>query len=582
VLDANTSIGGTWSEERIYEGLVTNNQVGSLEFSDFPMGEEFGVKEGDHVPGMVMHRYLTAYAKKFGVLERCRFGCWVRSAEMVWERTKGVEEEWEGSYRWIVRYGVKDANGDGEGEVIVRGKKLVMATGSTSAPNIPILEGSEEFQGEIFHSKDLSLKVQVEAIDKAQNIVVLGGAKSAADAVYLNASKGRHVDWVIRCKLHYPTPLFPRKKRALIIITREASGRGPSWLVHTHISTFKLAFDELSTTRLMTLLVPVFDSKSRIRRLLHGTPLGRALIRGILKLINKQNIAEGHFNSHPETWKLIPKHGIEWYGTSVGAFNHPTDLFELIREGKVHVHLADITSLSSKTVHLSNGTDINTDILICATGWKQGPTIKILPENENTYGTGFELLKDSYTQMEEVDKELLSRFPGLRHSPPSKSSEQETYLLYRALIPPSYIGTRNLAYIGTATSIRNFFVAEIQALWICAFFGGQLDTAWQGVKNTGLARDEAVRRARFSRLRAPMGLGGTGTDMIFETVGYVDRLLMDLRLETRRKGWWRHLVEWYGVGDYKGVVGEWMDMGGLKKSREGFGTERSNGELGHL
>jgi cation diffusion facilitator CzcD-associated flavoprotein CzcO len=34
----------------------------------------------------------------------------------------------------------------------------------------------------------------------AKRIVVLGGSKSAADAVYVNALEGRHVDWVVRGK----------------------------------------------------------------------------------------------------------------------------------------------------------------------------------------------------------------------------------------------------------------------------------------------------------------------------------------------------------------------------------------------
>lgn len=46
-----------------------NNLVGMLEWSDFPMDfETFGVPPGAHVPGLVLHRYLTAYAQHFGVL----------------------------------------------------------------------------------------------------------------------------------------------------------------------------------------------------------------------------------------------------------------------------------------------------------------------------------------------------------------------------------------------------------------------------------------------------------------------------------------------------------------------------------
>jgi cation diffusion facilitator CzcD-associated flavoprotein CzcO len=61
---------------------------------------------------------------------------------------------------------------------------------------MPIIEGSENFGGHIFHTKELHDRKEDMAV--AKNIVVLGGSKSAADAVHLNASRGRHVDWVIR------------------------------------------------------------------------------------------------------------------------------------------------------------------------------------------------------------------------------------------------------------------------------------------------------------------------------------------------------------------------------------------------
>ena len=182
VLDANQTVGGTWAYERLYEGLVTNNMVGMLEWSDFPMDfDTFGVKGGEHVPGPVLHKYLTAYAEHFGIFERIRFGCWVESAEL-------LEDE-----SWIVTYAGK------EGKVRVGAQKLVLATGTTSQAHMPKFEGDEKFGGPLFHSKELS--VREKEMEKAENVVVLGGSKSAADAVYFNAVKGRHVDWIIRGKL---------------------------------------------------------------------------------------------------------------------------------------------------------------------------------------------------------------------------------------------------------------------------------------------------------------------------------------------------------------------------------------------
>ncbi len=56
--------------------------------------------------------------------------------------------------------------------------------------------------------------------------------------------------------------------------------------------------------------------------------------------------------------------------------------------------------------------------------------------------------------------------------------------------------------------------------------------------------------------------------MVFETVPFVDWLMGDLGLERRRKGGWRELFEPYGVEDYRGVVGEWMERTEYTGERE--------------
>ena len=194
ILDAGKTIGGTWSKERLYDDLYTNNLIGMLEFSDFAMDfETYGVPPGSHIPGAVVHRYLTDYAKYFGFFDTIRFNAWVKSAEM--------KENGE----WVVMYKVK--SGDGTKEVKVASKKLVLATGTTSAPNMPSIPGSDEFGVSILHSKELPDRL--EDMNTAKNVVILGGSKSAADAAYMNVIRGRHVDWVIRGMTFPKPPIHP-------------------------------------------------------------------------------------------------------------------------------------------------------------------------------------------------------------------------------------------------------------------------------------------------------------------------------------------------------------------------------------
>jgi cation diffusion facilitator CzcD-associated flavoprotein CzcO len=71
ILDQNATLGGTWAKERLYPGLKTNNLVGPLQYPDFPLvPEEFGIEKGQHIPGQVVHDYLSQYADKFGIADK--------------------------------------------------------------------------------------------------------------------------------------------------------------------------------------------------------------------------------------------------------------------------------------------------------------------------------------------------------------------------------------------------------------------------------------------------------------------------------------------------------------------------------
>jgi cation diffusion facilitator CzcD-associated flavoprotein CzcO len=176
VLDAQSSVGGVWAESRLYPGLKSNNMVGTYEYSDLPMDEKtWGVKPGEHIPGKVVHDYLTRYAEKFGVLPHIRFNAKVESAE---RGEKGG---------WLLNVGQ-------QGSILA--KKLIVATGMTSQEFVPTFQGQESFGVPLFHSKDFSQHVAT--VDTAKSVTILGGTKSAWDAVYVYASKGVQVNWVIR------------------------------------------------------------------------------------------------------------------------------------------------------------------------------------------------------------------------------------------------------------------------------------------------------------------------------------------------------------------------------------------------
>jgi cation diffusion facilitator CzcD-associated flavoprotein CzcO len=191
IYESASSIGGVWAEERLYPGLKTNNLLGTYEFSDYPMcPKTYGLTPGEHIPGEVVHQYLTDFAKHFGIYKYIQFRTKVESAL----NQPGVG--------WLISASTKTKDGEEGKQFQKLTSKLIVATGMTSDPFMPDLAGSASFGAPLFHSKDFPK--HVETLDSAKNVSVYGGTKSGWDMVYAYASKGIKVDWIIRESGHGP------------------------------------------------------------------------------------------------------------------------------------------------------------------------------------------------------------------------------------------------------------------------------------------------------------------------------------------------------------------------------------------
>lgn len=126
IVEAASTVGGVWASHRLYPGLKTNNQLGSYEYSDFPMDSAtFGVKPGQYIPGQVVHDYLQRYSEKFHVFEKIRFNSKVTTIE-----------RHGGSGHWLLTIQTRTPNGMISHSTIIA-HKLVLATGLTSDPFMP-------------------------------------------------------------------------------------------------------------------------------------------------------------------------------------------------------------------------------------------------------------------------------------------------------------------------------------------------------------------------------------------------------------------------------------------------------------
>ncbi|OIW32606.1 FAD/NAD(P)-binding domain-containing protein [Coniochaeta ligniaria NRRL 30616] len=568
ILEASSTPGGVWAKHRLYPGLKSNNMLGTYEYPDFPLDSEtFGVKPGEHIPGTVLHDYLTKYAEKFGIMDK--IGC---------NRKVTTAEHQEGAEGgWILTVQSTAEGASDEKKILAR--KLILATGLTSEAFLPDFKGQDTFGVPLFHTKDF--KQHADTLESAKTVTVFGGTKSSFDAVYAYASKGIKVNWVIR-----------------------ETGHGPIWIAPPYVTPLKKWLEKLVHTRMLTWFSPCIwgeaDGYVATRRFYHGSAVGRAITNAFWSVLGNDVLALNRYDAHPETRKLKPWSEAMFTASSFSILTYPTDIFELVREGTVKVHIADITHLSHRTVHLSDGAALETDAMVCATGWKHLPPLTFLPAGiDRDLGIPHTPSNEPLFTAEMVqraDEEILSRFPRLKQQPvqnknlkPLLESDGVTtkdqinpstpltpYTLYRFMVPPtaSLLAQRDIAFAGVLMNFSVPLMAHAQALWISAYFDGKLSASViprslsdpttvgndeKEGKTVEELRYETVLHARFGKWRYPAGYGTRFPDFVFDALPYVDLLVGDLGLEIYRKGggWVAEATQAYGPGDYRGLVEEW-------------------------
>ena len=264
----NKTVGGVWSEENIYLGLKTNNIRGGLDFSDFPIHDGFGVPVGQHVSGEVMHSYMKAYAENFDILRLIDFESPVAEVS----KLQGLEG-------WNVKLG---------SGTDIQTRKLIVATGVTNAPNRPQLDGSQEYGAPIMHSADIGTRGSAVTEDANVEVVaVLGGGKSAYDAVHLAGKAGKRVEWIIR-----------------------KSGKGPEWIFPARtMGPLQAVREKLSTRRFVSFFSPCLwnDGFGWIRHFLHATSIGKAISKKFWASLHQATLADCGMLKDERTKVLEPE-----------------------------------------------------------------------------------------------------------------------------------------------------------------------------------------------------------------------------------------------------------------------------------
>ena len=337
-----------------------------------------------------------------------------------------------------------------------------------------------------------------------------------------------------------------------------------------------------------------------IRAFLHGTVVGRAISRTFWKILGGDVISVCNFDSHPETAKLKPRTDAFFAGCSFSILNYDADFFDLVRSGKIRVHVADVSHLSPRRVHLADDkkTVLESDALLLVTGWRHAPPLKFLPEGiEKELGmphlpAGEASATDLGSQrplFDRADDEILSRFPRLtdpgsfnaKYVPLSDqkgisvegeneitpTSATTPFLLYHFITPPQekFLRNKDIAFSGFNMNFSNAMTAHLEGLWISAFFDGKLarDPSAAVAGDSGAVTLEelqydTVLHNRMGKWRYPYDYGAKHPDFVFDAVPFMDLLLADLGLKVhRKKTLLKEITEPYGPEDYRDVNDEW-------------------------
>lgn len=504
----------------MYDDFWTQTPLGILEFSDEPM---HNVPKSDQYHDFFAARHVTKYLENY-----------VRS-HVYAGNTLLDRVQLETTVESLTKHGdIWNVKVQGLDTAYVT-SKVIDATGLTSVPNIPNIPGSLRFEGQKLHHRSFGQSA-VLTDSAVQDVVVLGGAKSAADVAYAAAKAGKKVTWIIRKSGSGPAAFVAAK------------GQGP-------YSNSNESFFNRFTSHF---LASVFWPENWLTSFLYQTRIGRSLVARMWKGINKKSHqladydrpdgqANGFHNLKPDT-------ELFWTNESPGT-NQRDDFFDVIAT-KVQVHRQDIALLAEHSVILANDTRILADAIVFATGWQSTQTYLdpstsvFLGLPVDTSEIDLDVAKRWTILEEKADEEVLARFPLLQNAPPHRQPPQtlNPFRLYSSVLP---LTDHTILFPGRMMLGNHFRNAEVQALYSVAILDGKLQIPSKEVMEQSTAKMVAWCRRRY------LTKGRMGNWMYFDMVPYTDMLLEQMGLRSHRKSGWRDWFEPCYAKDLRGLTDEY-------------------------
>ncbi|KAJ7067183.1 FAD/NAD-P-binding domain-containing protein [Mycena amicta] len=466
---------------------------------------------GGRLTGDDLHRYTQTFTEKF-LQGKIQYETYVLS----------VLREAEGG--WIIS--VRDLKTGIE--QTLRFDKVVLCTGGSNKPYVPSSLTPPEHvktKATVIHSASFGAKYNdiLEQTKDGQPVVVIGGGKSAQEYYFSSfvvsslinvnsicaflASQGRNVTIV-----YEKTDTFTASAKPL-----------PSWV---------------RLGRMLSVLSPYPNHRSRLERFLHTTWLGSKIVHGIWNTIIGDSYRAMHIPPAPHPLRLTYSHFWSNHFNDEGV-PRPDGFHSLVLASKIKVvaparmagYAREDRETKTAGVLLSNGDRLHAKVLVLATGYT------------SSWGGIFDGLHPHHVATTKDDE--WASYATLSN-PPAAHPEAQTWAtsIYKGIVPASNILKRDLAINGAVMSVNDGYTFETVAHWISSYF---LNDKLTLPPTPEAALAHAERDARWFKKRWP-GWNVTQNQAqnayvaFFNWPQFCDELLEDMGLPSMRSG--RNWLTW--------------------------------------
>lgn len=324
ILEARDNIGGTWDLFR-YPGIRSDSEMFTLGFAFKPWRDDDAIASGEKIMS-----YLNETIDEFDIRKNIDFGHKLLSAN------------------WNSRDQLWEANIECDGKnKIIRARYLYMGTGyyDYQNPYNPEIAGEADFQGEIFHAQFWPQRLDY----SGKNTVVIGSGATALTIIPTMAKTAKKVTMLQRS----PSYVFIRPKQ--------------DWFANLmkRVLPPKLAYN---VTRFKFTFISGIMNK-HIRK--HPENARKRLMDMMQKAL-PDGFDMRHFNPSYNVWDQRV------------CAAPDGDFFEAVKGGNLDVVTGQIKTIKQKHLELEDGTKIEADIIVKATGLNliAGPKFDLLIDND--------------------------------------------------------------------------------------------------------------------------------------------------------------------------------------------------------